>query len=73
MEEMLRKVSMAYEAKLKELMGEKAFYKFSKKIAKELFAEDICNMADSEFKEFCLDNFDFITGPEDDDNDVQQE
>lgn len=73
MEEFLRKVCLAYELKLTELMGEKNFKKFSTKIAKKLFAEELINMPDSEFKEFCLDNFDIITGPEDNDNDVRQE
>ena len=65
--EELRKITMAYEDKLIELMGKKEFHKFSIKLAKELLAEDICNMPDSEFKNFCLDNFDLITKDDEDD------
>lgn len=68
------KTCKAYEAKLIELMGKDAFFEFSIQIAKELFADSIMGMADSDFKEFCLDNFDVITGgntadglPDDDD------
>jgi hypothetical protein len=69
-----------YEAKLIELMGEDAFFKFSTQIAKELFADSIMGMADSDFKNFCLDNFDAITGgntsdglPDDDEEDDDNE
>lgn len=56
------KTCKAYEAKLIELMGKDEFFAFSIQIAKELFADSIMGMADSDFKEFCLDNFDVITG-----------
>lgn len=65
-EEQLRRISMAYENKLKELMGEDEFVKFSTEIARELFAEEICGMADGDFKETILDNFDAITGSDED-------
>lgn len=61
-EEQLRRVSMAYEAKLIELMGADAFHEFSTKIAREMFADEICGMADGDFKEAILENFDAITG-----------
>lgn len=56
------KTCKIYEAKLIELMGKDEFFKFSTQIAKDLFADSIMKMADSDFKEFCLDNFDVITG-----------
>ena len=61
-DDVLRKICLAYEQKLKELMGEDAFHAFSEDIAKQLFAEELLGMADGEFKEMCLDNFDAITG-----------
>lgn len=65
-EEQLRRISMVYEKKLIELMGEAEFVEFSKQIARELFAEEICHMADGDFKETILDNFDAITGSDED-------
>jgi hypothetical protein len=50
------------EEKLRELMGDDAFTDFSVALAKEAFRQDIYNMADDEFKNFCVDNFDVITG-----------
>ena len=50
----------AYEKKLKELMGEE-FVEFTKEVAKEAFKEEIDGMAESNFKNFCLENFDMIT------------
>lgn len=74
------KTCKAYEKKLIELMGEDEFFKFSTQIAKELFADSIMGMADSDFKEFCLDNFDAITGgntsdglPDDEDDDQEDD
>lgn len=51
----------AYEKKLKELMGENDYHEFAKEVAKEGFKEEINGMADSDFKNFCLENFDKIT------------
>ena len=65
-EEVLRKTCMAYEAKLKELMGEAAFKSFAEGVAKDLIMEDIQGIQDDKFREFCLDNFDKITGTSDD-------
>ena len=50
----------AYEKKLKELMGEE-FVEFTKEVAKGAFKEEIDGMAESNFKNFCLENFDMIT------------
>lgn len=64
--DMLMKTCKAYETKLIELMGEDAFHAFATGIAKDIFADQICHMADGDFKETILDNFDAITGSEDD-------
>ena len=62
--DMLMKTCKAYEAKLIELMGENAFHAFATGIVKDIFADQICHMADGDFKETILDNFDAITGSE---------
>lgn len=54
-----------YEKKLKELMGEDEYHKFIIAVSKDGFREEIEGMADSEFKDFCLKNFDMITGGKD--------
>ena len=66
--EYLRKVCVAYESKLKELMGEESFVDFSLQVSKELFAEEVQAMPDSEFKQTILGNFEAITGSEEDYN-----
>ena len=55
-----------YENKLIELMGEEGFNEFASEIARDIFAEEIMNMASSDFKQTILDNFDVITGSEED-------
>lgn len=65
-EEQLRRTCIAYEKKLIELMGMDAFMAYSTEIAKDLFAQEICEMPDSDFKEKTLDNFDLITGSAED-------
>ncbi len=65
-EEQLRFCCMAYEKKLIELMGMDAFMEYSRKIARDMFAQEICAMPDSDFKEKTLDNFDLITGSAED-------
>ena len=50
-----------YEKKLKEIMGEKEYHKFAEKVAKEGFKKEVEGMVASDFKKFCLDNFDKIT------------
>jgi hypothetical protein len=64
--EQLRKCCMAYESKLKELMGEEEFTKFSTELAKSLFSEEIQSMPDGDFKNTVLNNFEAITGTEED-------
>lgn len=53
------------EDKLRELMGEEAYTEFSKELAKEAFRKEVEGMADSEFREFTLANFDDITAEPD--------
>lgn len=48
--------------KLKELMGEKDHAIFSAQIARDAFREEINENASEEFKQFCLDNWEKITG-----------
>lgn len=49
------------EAKLRELMGEKAYAEFAVQIAKESFLIDVTTMKDGDFKDFVMENFDEIT------------
>ena len=63
--EVLIKLSKAYEQKLIELMGQKAFEKFSIQIAKDLFFESVNDIKDSDLRNFCLDNFENITNVSD--------
>ena len=53
-------ILMEYEKKLKELMTEKEYKEFVMKVAKEGFKKEIEGMADSEFKDFCMENFEEI-------------
>ncbi len=61
-EEMLAFICKEYEKKLHELMPEEEYIAFITATAKKGFRQEIENMADSDFKEFCLDRFDFIVG-----------
>lgn len=62
--ELLRSNTLAIDLdnKLKETMTAKDYLEWSDKEAKKLFKEDIDRMDDSDFKSFCIDNFDEITG-----------
>lgn len=53
------------EDKLRELMGEEEFHKFSVELAKESFRKEVEGMADSDFKRFVTANFDDITAESD--------
>lgn len=53
-------ILMEYEKKLKELMTEKEYKEFVMKVAKEGFKKEIEGMVDSEFKDFCMENFEEI-------------
>lgn len=61
----LLKCSKAYEKKLIELMGRKAFEQFSIELAKDLFFESINDIENLDFRNFCLDNFENITNVSD--------
>lgn len=54
-------VIRAYEAKLAELMGRQAFKEFAAEISRRGFKKEIEQMAQSDFKDFILDNFEDIT------------
>lgn len=54
-------LSMEQEKKLTEIMSYQDFTKWSNDMAKKMFRQEIEGMADSEFKDFCLENFDKIT------------
>lgn len=51
----------AYEQKLRELMGDEAYLQFAKSVAQKGVRKEIEAMPDSDFKRFCLDNFDEVT------------
>lgn len=50
-----------YEEKLKRLMSKKDYARFVEEVAKEGFRKEIEGMAESDFKDFVLGNFDRIT------------
>lgn len=43
---------------------EDGFISYSHEIAKETFMREVDNMGDSDFKDFCINNFEQITGEE---------
>jgi len=49
------------EEKLIELMGKEAYTEFSVQIAREGFRKEVDGMADGDFKNFVIENFDKIT------------
>lgn len=58
----LQELAMDQEAKLKEIMTAKDFEEWSNEEAKKIFKRRLEGMEDSEYKEFCLQHFDEITG-----------
>ena len=64
-DQMMSIIIQRYEAKLIELMGHDKFMAFSKEIAKDLFFASIMKVKDSDFRNFCLDNYERITGAAD--------
>lgn len=64
----MRETVLKLEEKLKELMGEEEYIKFSAEVAKETFKKELEGMADSEFKRTILEPevFDAITGSQED-------
>ena len=51
-------------------MNKDDYGRYVTSIARDMFLEDINNMPDSEFKDFCNDNFNLITGKEPGDEDI---
>lgn len=49
------------EEKLIELMGQEAYTAFAAKIARDAFREEVDGMAESDFKNFIMENFEEIT------------
>ena len=60
--EAMKRTALLYEEKLKELMTQVEFKTFSVEVAKKMFRAEIEGMKDGDFKDFCIDNFDNITG-----------
>ena len=52
------------EEKLLELMGQEAYNEFAMEVAKEGFKQEINGMAESGFKNFCLEYMPWILGEE---------
>lgn len=50
-----------YEKKLTEYMPWDEYKEFASEVAKRAFRVEIEDMPDGDFKDFCLENFDFIT------------
>lgn len=55
-------LSLRQEAKLKELMTAKDFEEWGTQEAKRMFKNHIDSSEDGEYKDFCLEYFDEITG-----------
>ena len=66
-EEIFRLTCLEYEKKLKKLMGEDKFQRYSIKVARKLFFQDIVQSPSDNFRNFALDNFDMITATPGDD------
>lgn len=59
--EQMRKITVAYEEKLVQLMGVEAFGAFAVEVGKMLFGADVEGMPEGDFREFVLKHFDEIT------------
>jgi len=68
MNESLKFMMNRMDEKLRELMTKEEYTEFSRQIAKESFRIELESMADGDFKDFCLENFDTITGEVDEAN-----
>ena len=60
------RVSKMYEAKLMEVMGNEAFWKYIIQTAKDMYMDEINGMPEGEFKAFAKEHFDEITGTDPD-------
>lgn len=56
---------MLYEEKIKEIMTDKEFGAFSTEVAKKVFRQSVEELHNEEFKQFVFDNWDYITGADD--------
>lgn len=63
-EKLLGLMLKMYDEKLQSLMTKEGYMEFVKQVAKETFAAEINDLEDGDLKQFCLDNFDIITGGE---------
>ncbi len=54
-------VMQRMEMKLRELLGDDEYMKFSKEVALDCFKLDVESMPDGDFKTFCLENMEEIT------------
>ena len=50
-----------YEAKLKELMGEKEFKEFATEVAKKMYLDWVEHLPDGDFKNYAFDHYEEIT------------
>ena len=55
-------IAKRYEGMLRQLMDAEEFSRFVTDVAREAFMGEIERMAPSDFKDFCLQNFEKITG-----------
>lgn len=56
-----QELALVQEAKMKEIMTAKDFEEWSTQEAKKMFKREIEMMEDSDYKQFCIDNFEAIT------------
>lgn len=61
-----------HEKELKKRMTPEEYQSYSEDIAKHLFTDWVSSMPNSDFKQFCLDNFEIITGSEEEFNRAMQ-
>lgn len=54
-----------YEKKLQEIMSKEEFEAFSTEVAKKVFRQSVEELHNEEFKQFVFDNWDYITGADD--------
>lgn len=59
--EQMRKIIIAYEEKLAQLMGPEAFGEFAVEVGRMLLLEEVERMPEGDFRELVLKHFDEIT------------
>lgn len=65
-DESLMIILKRYEEKLKEYMTPEEFSEFTTQVAKESFFSELTRLPDGAFKDFAIDNFQHITGSNED-------